>query len=50
MATWLPDGSGAVFNDDNQNLFIARTDGTGVAPAIDGGRIRGFHPRVRPTP
>jgi Tol biopolymer transport system component len=50
MASWLPDGSGAIFNDDGQNLYIAATDGSGISPAIDGGRIRGFHPRVRPTP
>jgi Tol biopolymer transport system component len=48
-ATWLPDGSGAIFIDGAGTMAVAAADGTGVTSATADRRIAGYHPRVRPT-
>jgi Tol biopolymer transport system component len=48
--TWLPDGSGVIFNSSGGLMTTIATDGTGRAPAISGDPVSGLHPRVRPTP
>ena len=48
--TWLPDGSGVIFNDSNGWMSTILADGTGLAPAISHDPIPGLHPRLRPTP
>jgi Tol biopolymer transport system component len=48
-ATWLPDGSGAIFIDGAGTMAVAAADGTGVMSATGKQRIAGYHPRVRPT-
>jgi hypothetical protein len=50
MPTWLPDGSGIIFADWGGAMSTILADGTGLAPAIGGDPVTGFHPRVRPTP
>jgi Tol biopolymer transport system component len=48
--TWLPDGTGVIFNSDGVMRTIL-ADGTGLAPAISGSsQVQGLHPRLRPTP
>jgi hypothetical protein len=47
--TWLPDGTGVIFNSDDLIRTI-RADGTGLGSAIEGGSVQGLHARVRPTP
>jgi Tol biopolymer transport system component len=48
--TWLPDGTGVIFNSDGAMRTIL-ADGTGLAPAISGSsQVPGLHPRLRPTP
>jgi Tol biopolymer transport system component len=48
--TWLPDGSGVIFDDTNGVMRTILADGTGLAPAIGGPSPGGLHPRMRPTP
>jgi Tol biopolymer transport system component len=47
--TWLPDGTGVIFNSDGVMRTVG-ADGTGLAPAVSGSAVLGFHPRIRPTP
>jgi len=48
--TWLPDGSGIIFNSSGGLITTIAADGTGRAPAISGNPVLGLHARVRPTP
>jgi Tol biopolymer transport system component len=48
--TWLPDGSGVIFDDSNGTMSTFLADGTSLAPAISNDAIPGLHPRLRPTP
>lgn len=48
--TWLPDGSGVIFNGSDGVMSTIQADGTVLAPAISGGVILGLHARARPTP
>ena len=48
--TWLPDGSGVIFNSSGGLITTIAADGTGRAPAISGDPVSGLHARARPTP
>ena len=48
--SWLPDGSGVIFNSSGGLMTTILADGTGHAPAIGGNPIEGLHARLRPTP
>lgn len=48
--TWLPDGSGVIFNGSNGILRTVLADGTNVTEAIGGNAPTGLHARLRPTP
>jgi Tol biopolymer transport system component len=47
--TWLPDGSGVIFNSEGV-MRTVRADGTALVSATSGGQVEGLHPRLRPTP